>query len=329
DQAVTNDLVAGGDVILKGKAEVRGDVTAGGDVEIRDKGTIDGDVSVTDDLFQNGSSAEVTGFVTAGGAVEGDGTPPDPDGGTDQGTVGGSDEAVLPAPSSSPASAPAPEPAVVSIPDSAEDEIDDFESEVSSSNDNGDVSAITGNSLDPTCDPCVLPAGDYYIDTSLALDGSENLTFATGGGTVRLYVAGDIQFQNQADIPIQGDGKVKIYAEGNYQMNNEAEIVNPDDRADQLWVYMYPGNDAEFTNQVEFRGVLFGPENDAGTQVDISVDNQAEIYGALVGSVSSTSNNNEIHYDEALGGTSVFETSTTTPKVTYLHVSVTEVKVEE
>ncbi|MFB6282199.1 MAG: hypothetical protein ABEH40_09280, partial [Haloferacaceae archaeon] len=220
-----------------------------------------------------------------------------------------------------------PNPATVSIPDPATDEIDEAESDLSSSNDNGDVSAISGNSLDSTCDPCVLPAGGYYIDTSVTLDGSENLTFRTDGGTVELYIAGDIQIQNQATVEIEGEGEVKIYADGNYDMLNDAKIVNPDDRADQFWVYMRPGTDATLSNQAQLRGVIFGPENDTA-QVDISVDNKFKSFGALVGGVSSTSNNNEIHYDEALEETEVFGAGTTRPKVTYLHISVTEVKVE-
>lgn len=310
--ATTGDIVAAGDVKLTdSNSQVNGDVEAGDDIHMSGGGQIDGNATVTDDVFLNDSGAEITGDVEAGGTVSG------------SGSVGGSTTTgVSPPPSVDPRSPTAPTPATTPEFEPVNDEINDKEAELSASNDNNATSNISSNTLSGCNSGCTLHSGEYFLD-SMSVGNSDSLTFDTTGGNIEIYVENDISWEGS--VSIVGDGQVEIYTSGSYTIKDN--LNNPGDESDQLWLYMKPGQAANLqTNNANLTGVIYGPAN-ASDSLDVNIDSNAELYGAVVGSVD-TSSNSEIHYDLALRDSEVFTSNSTVPKVTYLHISTTEVEVE-
>ena len=322
----TGDVFAGRNVVLRAsKPSVTGDVRAGGQVVLKKKATVDGDVYAGQDTdgdgnaIEVGQNAEVTGAAVAGDDVYVD----------SKGSVGSVTEGQTPRPSANP---DAPRNALdpnVDLPPSAEAAITARANELSnpSENDNDATSAISGNSLQGCGSTCTLPSGRYYLD-EIDIGNSDTLEFDTTGGPVTVYVDDDVAV-NDGQIEVSGSNTVELYVDDEYDMTGQGEVVVPGDRAPQFWVYMNPGTSASFSNNAVFRGVVYGPGDSSTNGASISVSNNVEIYGALVGDVAGTSNNNEIHYDTALGRVTVLGGEEDVPKVTFIHVSVSEVTVED
>jgi hypothetical protein len=359
---VTGDLVAGGDVVLRAGARVGGEIHAGGDVTFASGASHADDVVAGGAVTLSSANPMVTGDVTAdeevvlgyrarvdgavragrdadgdgdavvvgedaevtGQAVAGDGVSVHP-----RGAVGRASPDTSPRPSATPDNPRVPPEPNVVMPPSANATIDARGDVLSSpsENDNAATPAVAARELQGCGSTCTLPAGRYYLDR-LRLGSGETLAFDTTGGDVEVYVEGPTRLQNDGKIEVVGDGQVELFLGGDYGMEGQSAVAIPDDRAPQFWLYTKPSNAASFRNNAVFRGVVYGPETDATDGTEITVSNRVTVYGALVGNVAGTSNNNEIHYDRALEGMAVLGESDDLPRVTYLHVSVSNVTVE-
>jgi predicted acyltransferase (DUF342 family) len=341
---VRGDLVAGGDVTLASGASHANDVVAGGTVTLASTNpTVTGDVTADEEVVL-GYRARVDGTVRAGRdvdgdgdavvvgedaevtgqAVAGDGVRVHP-----QGSVGTASPDTSPRPSATPDGPRVPPAAGVVMPPSANATIDARGDTLSDpgENDNAAAASVVARELQGCDATCTLPAGRYYLDR-VRLGSGETLAFDTTGGDVEVYVEGPTRLQNDGKIEVVGDGQVELFLGGDYGMEGQSAVAIPDDRAPQFWLYTKPSNAASFRNNAVFRGVVYGPETDATDGTEITVSNRVTVYGALVGNVAGTSNNNEIHYDRALEGMAVLGESDDLPRVTYLHVSVSNVTVE-
>ncbi|WP_436908108.1 DUF7289 family protein [Halosimplex marinum] len=297
EQLSSVDTIDGNVYVEDGDAKIGEDYSGGV--------TIQGDVVVDEDVDLGGDTVDINGDVIAGGTVHN---------GPEDADVAGNVRDGEPGTVSSRLAAKTFEtPLDPSVPDyeSAESTILDKESSYSATNDNGDVSAISGTDLG-SCDPtCVLPAGDYYVD-DIDMGSGDTLRLDTTGGEVNVYVDGNIQMDNDAEIVIEGSNRANVYvgaSGGNaLSMVNTAEIrTSPEaDRAPLFWMYLRPDAQVQFSNDAVYTGVLFGPGGSSTDGAEIQVVNRVEIFGSLIGEVTQMSNDAQVHYDENLGSTRVY-----------------------
>lgn len=77
------------------------------------------------------------------------------------------------------------------------------------------------------------------------------------------------------------------------------------------------------TGNADFYGVIYAPGNE-----EIRATGSGSIYGGWVGNVTETGGNVDIYYDEVLSDqTPTIDSAVGTP-ITFLHVSVTGIRVE-
>ncbi|GAB3034982.1 hypothetical protein GCM10025298_25080 [Natronobiforma cellulositropha] len=312
-----NDVYAGGSVTLEPvDAQVVGTVRAGEDVRLEWASEIDGDVYAGGDITSNGGS--VTGAATAGGSVD------------DDSVDGSSTDSASPPPSPAyrlPDDPPAPE---IDTPDAVDEEIEAAGDRLADENDNTNTTRIVGGEL-VGCEAfsgCTLEAGSYYLD-EIALDGTgsnaETLVLDTSDGPITLYVDSDLSVVEEANVEVVGDGGVTVYLNGEFLLTNEGTIDVAGQRAPLLWVHMNADSSAQLSVDSSFVGVLHGPGGSGASGTDVDISGRTTIYGAVVGNVESTANDNRIHFDEALTEPPQSETATTTAQVSYLDVVLSEV----
>ncbi|MFB6155685.1 MAG: hypothetical protein ABEJ22_07290 [Haloferacaceae archaeon] len=317
----TTDVVAEGTVTVPDSATVTGTVETAGEVDLLGSGTVVGNVRADGDEDGNGVSIEMSTGSTIDGDAYGRAAVEDEDG-----TVTGSvQENSGPVTVTSPASPVAPLSANVKLPDSVNSEITSRGNEFASSNNNGDVAAISGSSLSGCDSTCTLPSGDYYL-SDVNLGNGDTLELDTSGGSVHVYVDGPFD-HGAGTIDVQGDGRAIFYLNDDYTVDG-GTVVNPDDRAPQLWLLMRSDSAATFTGNSVFKGVVYGPPSASHDGVTVTINNNVDLYGGIVGKTSAASNNYNLHFDRSLEDYAAVSGSSA-PQVTYLHISVTEVEIDD
>ncbi|WP_440005379.1 DUF7289 family protein [Halomicrococcus sp. SG-WS-1] len=207
--------------------------------------------------------------------------------------------------------------------------IDREVSSLSSDNDNNETAAIDGNRLDSTNQTWNLTSGDYYLE-DLDVDSDETLVLNLSDGNVDLAVDGDVSLSG-GEVVVQdpANGTANVYTTGSsLSVTSGGTVSVPDDRSRAFRLYGQPGTDATFSGEdTEFTGVLYAPDS-ASQHGTVSVTSHADVYGALVGGRTTLKSGGTVHYDQALVSTHPLPASyTTTPRVTYMHVSVHRVNV--
>lgn len=191
-------------------------------------------------------------------------------------------------------------------------------------NDGEDTIDESANEIDCAAAPdCRIEAGTYYLDT---MDVDNDLELDTTSGDITIVVDGHVDLD--ADIRVTGPGRVNIYVEKDVEFAHSARVLNSDDDATQFWLYMNPDRMVTMNNWAELRGVIFGPNSPTKDGVEVELDNHAEIWGGVVGTVDIQSNHVWIHYDESLAEAESVERDTKLPALTYLHISENEVEVK-
>jgi len=97
---------------------------------------------------------------------------------------------------------------------------------------------------------------------------------------------------------------------------------------DQFWVYCNAGCEIAVQNGI-FNGVIYAPPGPGGSNGDISIKSQAEVYGAITAGGESTAElkaNSEVYFDEDLRSSQVFRRKTV-PSISYLHVSINRIDI--
>ncbi|PSQ16974.1 hypothetical protein BRD00_09340 [Halobacteriales archaeon QS_8_69_26] len=209
-------------------------------------------------------------------------------------------------------------------------------------NDNPSESDITpGNKL-TGCNPCELEAGRYYLD-ELHLSSGEELILDTTGGQIYLAVNGTVRIENSTTrVRVQGPERANVFVNGvsaggnpEFQIIQGARWLVEDssgtrtDAAPQSWVYLDSSGDAKLGQGSTFTGVLYGPGTPTDPGVSINVKQYAAVYGAIVGDVDKITQDTRVHYDRDLRRTEPVTTNVAIPRLTFLHVAVHEVEVED
>jgi flagellin-like protein len=208
-------------------------------------------------------------------------------------------------------------------------------------NDNDATPRIDDGRLDWTgTDTVTLDAGSYYLRSiEMADTGNQELVLDTSGGDVELAVGGNVHLDG-TNITVEGDGVARVFADvgdegdGDVDLDNGATVRVVDGsrtyNSTQFWLYAPPNVDADIQSDSEFTGVLYAPGGrDAEAKVDIV---GSTVSGAIVAPVSSMDEDSgptRIHYDEALeDATAVRAANAEAPRVTYMHITVNEIRVE-
>jgi hypothetical protein len=167
---------------------------------------------------------------------------------------------------------------------------------------------------------CTLTNGTYHLD-SFDLSGGSSLTFDTTGGPVYVVVDGDVSTTGGSPVDVTGSHRVHVYATGDYNIKTDWTSVG--DRGDQIWLYGSSGSTVTVQGGVDFYGVIYAPGNQ-----DITVIGGAAVYGGVVGGVSDVQGGTAIHYDTVLANQKPVLTGGGGAPVTFLHVTVNEIRVE-
>ncbi len=173
------------------------------------------------------------------------------------------------------------------------------------SNDNNDASngnCLTGagnRTLDGSfVSPCTIsagPTGNYYFTTFSLING-KTLKINTTSKAVNLVVdSSDFKLDNNANITVIGNNPVRLYLNGNFLLDNNA-IINPttNDTSALFQVVSSSSQTIDLQNNVYFCGFIWAPD------ALMTIKNNAQVYGALVGKGFTLNNNQWMHYDEAL-----------------------------
>lgn len=240
-----------------------GDVKGNGNIKMTNSAAINGDVEVIGTITLEGS-ASVSGSQTEGG-----------------------DGVFLP---------------------STDPLIDKMVAELSASNDNAslDPSLVEIKDGQPMIHlqsnrTKVISSGDYYLH-SIIIENQSNLVFDTSGGPVRVVVhSEDVFLKNNTEIVVSGANPVYFYLAGDtkFFMDNHAWVTNPLDRADLFQVVMSSNGGGEFTrlkvaNNTKYYGTFWAPG------ADIILENNFDLFGAVICREILAKNYAKVHYDEAL-----------------------------
>jgi hypothetical protein len=183
-----------------------------------------------------------------------------------------------------------------------------------------------------------LGSGTYYLN-DISVDPGDTVLLNTTDGDITIAVEEDIHLQSDATINVTGEGgNVEVYVQATGTSTDEvdlepgSEIVNNGDDAPQFRVFG-PSNLTVQIGQgsplANYTGVVFAPPGTAGSST-VTLDGGV-IYGGIVTGTTVIDNGpgGSIHYDEALDGLSVLERGDSVVRVTYIHASTNEVRIEE
>ncbi|SHH32089.1 DUF7289 family protein [Halobaculum gomorrense] len=211
----------------------------------------------------------------------------------------------------------------------AADPVDSFTrtriSELRSSNDNDDTSAISGDRLNDSGSTVTLSAGQYFL-SGIDMNG-ETLVVDTADGLVEIAVEEDLSLDD-ASITVQGGGTVRFYVGDDISVASGSNVSVPGERSTGAWFYgtddtgtVISGSQGDTTR---FVGVLYAPS----ASNDVSV-RHADVYGGLVAGEVDIETGGAVHYDQSLSTRTPLPADANVPRITYLHISVTEISVSE
>jgi hypothetical protein len=283
-----------------------GTIKVAGNVELANQAEITGDVTVGGTIGLTGPQTKVDGdlFCTDGNDCRG----------TTDGTITGDTFTNGTEPTATP----------------ADTTIDDEVATIQSNNNNSDPRApVTGsNRIDTAACPCEFYGGggadgQYYLSK---IDISkEELVFNTTSGDVTLAVDGQIDVEGKntnTEFEVVGPGKVEIYMDSqSLALTSKTKVTTPRMRADRFWLYGPAGTDVDVTGDSNVTGVVYVPGTPSSTS-DVTVDGQSDVFGGIVGYVSTMDTQSMIHFDTALTGVHPLGGGAgSAAQVTYLHVS--------
>jgi len=122
-------------------------------------------------------------------------------------------------------------------------------------------------------------------------------------GPVKIYVTGDVELGNSAEIQIVGtnpNASLTLYLGGQFEGKNGSNINNEFKIAERLKVYGLNSCDKiDFKNGSKFYGVIYAPN------AHVEFDNSADAYGAVVSEEFEQKNSAIFNYDASLRNVTV------------------------
>lgn len=200
---------------------------------------------------------------------------------------------------------------------------------IADANDNGGTSAIENGRLNFTDGTATLSKGkDYYL-AGIDMGPGRKLIVDTEEGRETQIAVGDDLKMDGANITVEGNGTVRFYVGDDVSIQGASSVYVPDDRSHGLWLYGTDATDVDISGgggeSVRFVGIIYTPSTDEG---GVSLE-RADVYGGVVGGELSISTGGSVHYDASLATQNPIPQDADVAHVTYLHVSVVEVEVED
>ena len=204
---------------------------------------------------------------------------------------------------------------------------------IESDNDNANTSAIVESGGESSLDfsgagDTVMLSGDdgteYYLSNVDMGDGEELKVDTAGASKVEVAVGQSVSLDG-TNISVEGDGVVRFYVTSDVDLDG-ANVSVPGDRSRQLWLYGTRNSAVDISGGSRFVGVLY-VTGDGGNN-DFSIK-ESDVYGGVVAGEMDVGNGGTIHYDQALAVERVVPAGADVPRITYLHVSVTEIEVDD
>ena len=139
-----------------------------------------------------------------------------------------------------------------------------------------------------------LAAGDYkYSSVNMANNATLDIT-----GAVRLYLtaATALSTGNNINVNIASGASLELYVDGVFTIPNNATLSSAGNIPKNLQIYStYTGaNGISLNNNGVLAAAVYAP------QTDISIGNNDDLFGSVVGKTVAANNNSAIHYDESL-----------------------------
>ncbi|MFH2050162.1 MAG: hypothetical protein ABIJ12_12005 [bacterium] len=135
-------------------------------------------------------------------------------------------------------------------------------------------------------------SGTYvYSPVTHSLVSTGSMVFTSG-----VYYFSDIILKNSASLSVAPGAEVKIYVTGDIEMKNSAEINAGGNPAD---VIIYSQGDFVLKNSGDIAAVLYAPDN------DVDLRNSGEFSGSIVANTITAHNSANFHYDRGLGSISL------------------------
>ncbi len=165
-------------------------------------------------------------------------------------------------------------------------------------------SALTGLSSGGTYSitdnhSATLTTGDYkYTSLSMGNNATLNIT----GGNVRIYLTGASAFSanNNVNITVASGATLQIFVDGTLNIGNNVTLASSGDVPKNIQIYStYSGANGVTVNN---NGLLAAAVYAPGTSV--SIGNNGDIFGSVIGKTVAFNNNTAVHYDESLGNLS-------------------------
>ena len=164
--------------------------------------------------------------------------------------------------------------------------------------------------------------GTYYYDGDL---NNEDLEVDTTDGDVELVVNGEVK--NLKSLEITGDNNVTLYVRQDFSNNGDINTAPDSGNATQLRTIVHSDGTVSNDGNSLYVGLLYAP----GSEVDFNGGGGpgVNIRGAVIGETADVNGDpNEFEYDEDLEGLGL-GLGSNAPKIRYLHVSTTEVEVDD
>jgi hypothetical protein len=190
----------------------------------------------------------------------------------------------------------------------------------------------------PGTPPSELNESSYYFD-NLTVSSDDEVEINTTDNNVKIAVRENVMIEENATLNVTGDGIVRMFVGGEglsgtkeLRMYADSKIITPGDDATQFRMYGKANFDAELgvgnNHFAKYVGVLYAPPGQTGNGEIVL--NGAEVFGGMLTGTTTipTGAQGSIHYDEALLGKQVIPPNANQVKVTYLHVTVSQITVE-
>ncbi|MFB6235071.1 MAG: hypothetical protein ABEH81_11405 [Halopenitus sp.] len=166
--------------------------------------------------------------------------------------------------------------------------------------------------------------GDKYYLNKIDADDKE-IIIDTNGQEVEIAVPNGISLDNST-IRVKDGGVVRFYLDNDLSLSSGAKVTVPEERSNGMWMYGTKNTDVSMEGdsgkELRFVGVIYATEQ-SGFDVK-----HMDLYGGVIAGDMDVGNGGSIHYDEALETAQTLPTGAQVPRVTYLHISTTEIRVE-
>jgi hypothetical protein len=120
-------------------------------------------------------------------------------------------------------------------------------------------------------------------------------------GDVTLYVTGDFTARQYSNVEILPDSYLTLYIGGNMSFRNTSSVnaLTQEPKRCQVFGIGEEGQSFVFEQAAVFYGTIYAPD------ADITLNNAAELYGAIICDNAEIANSAELHFDATLLRTSV------------------------